>query len=160
MKIEMFDLNNITIYLNKEYLSIINFNFEENVEKEFKKLFLKIKDIYNLKIKGYYEVTVYINDIYGVIIEMEQEDDEYIKLFGETLDMKIRFKFDSDIYYKLEEFKDYKLDNYHLYFDDKNFYIELLDDIEYEKYLDLIENSTILYGENLCLLKDNLEKII
>ncbi len=160
MKLEIFNLNNITIYLNKEYLEFINFNFKENVEKEFKKLFLKIKDIYNLNIKGYYEVTVYINDIYGIIIEMEKDDDEYMKLFGESLDMKIKFKFDSEIYYKLDEYKNYNIDNYHLYFDNKNFYIELLDKIDYKAYLDLIENSVIVYGEDIKEIKSNLEKII
>ena len=52
---------------------------------------------------GYYDVTIYINDIYGIIIDIEKDDDEYIKIFGDTVDMKITFKFDSSFYYKLDE---------------------------------------------------------
>jgi len=107
MKLELFNLNNITVYLNNEYLKKINFDLKNNVEQQFKKLFIKIKNIYNIEMSGYYEVIVYINDIYGMIIEIEKDNDEYIKLFGDTVDMKITFKFDSSIFYKLDEYKNF-----------------------------------------------------
>lgn len=161
MKLELFNLDNITIYLNKDYLNKINFNLEENVEKEFRKLFLKIKNIYNINMRGYYEVIVYVNNNYGIIIELEKDDDDYVKIFGDTLDMKIVFKFDSDIYYKLEEFENYNFEDYHLYYDNNNFYIKLNknDNINYSEYLKLIENSTIIYGTSLNDIKNNLIKL-
>jgi len=72
MKLELFNLESITIYLSNDYLKQMNFNIKENVEKQFKKLFIKIKDIYNINMSGYYEVIVYVNDIYGMIIELEK----------------------------------------------------------------------------------------
>ena len=160
MKLELLNLDNITIYLNKDYLKKIKFNLEENVEKEFKKLFLKIKNIYNINMCGYYEVVVYENALYGIIIELEKDDDEYVKIFGDTLDMKIVFKFDSDIYYELEEFDKYDFNKYHLYYYNDKFYIELKDkNINYREYLRLLENSTIIYGNNLKEIENNLIKI-
>ena len=151
MKLELFNLENMTIFLCKDYLKKINFNLEENVEKEFKRLFIKIKDIYNINMNGYYEVIVYINDIYGMIIELEKDTDEYVKIFGDTVDMKITFKFDSSIYYELENYITFNIDKYNLYFYNDKFYLELLDysKFTYLEYLKLLESSSIVYGKEL-----------
>jgi len=159
MKLELFNLNNITVYLNNEYLKKINFDLKNNVEQQFKKLFIKIKNIYNIEMSGYYEVIVYINDIYGMIIEIEKDNDEYIKLFGDTVDMKITFKFDSSIFYKLDEYKNFDINNYNLYYYNDNFYIELNDKINYINYLNLIENSDIIYGDEMKKIKSHAIKV-
>ena len=159
MKLELFNLNNLTVYLNNEYLEKINFDINKNVEQQFKKLFTRIKNIYNIDMFGYYDVTIYINDIYGMIIDIEKDDDEYIKIFGDTGDMKITFKFDSSIYYKLDEFKTFNIDEYDVYFDNDNFYIEILNNNNHSEYLKLLENSTIIYGEELKKIKNRAFKI-
>lgn len=162
MKLEVLNLNNIVFYLNKDYLNSINFNINENVEQEFKKLFIKLKNIYNLNLNGYYEVIVYVNDIYGIIIEMEKDDDEYIKIFGDTLDMKITFKFDSDIFYKIEDISFITFKNYNLYYYDNGLYLSLKNNlrIPYKDYLYLLENSSIIYGDELRKIKGQIKKII
>lgn len=162
MKLEVFNLNNLVLYLNKDYLDKINFNINENVEYEFKKLFLKLKDVYNLNINGYYEVTVFINDIYGIIIEMQKDDDEYIKIFKDTLDMKITFKFDCEIFYKIDDINFIKFKNYNLYYYDNNLYLSLKNNLKipYKDYLYLLENSSIIYGDELKKLKCKIKKII
>lgn len=154
MKLELFNLNNLTIYLNNAYLKNIKFDLQNNVEQQFKRLFIKVKNIYNIEMCGYYEVTVYLNDIYGMIIEIEKDTDDYVKLFGDTVDMKITFKFDSSIYYKLSEYKEFDIDNYNIYYYDNNFYLEVLDNNNYTEYLKLIENSTIIYGDELKRIKN------
>ncbi len=161
MKLELFNLNNLTVYLNNKYLDKINFDLKNNVEQQFKRLFIKIKNIYDIEMSGYYEVTVYLNDIYGMIIEIEKDDDEYVKLFGDTVDMKITFKFDSSIFYKLEEYKTFDIDNYDLYYYNDVFYIELVnnDNLEYTEYLRLLENSSIIYGNELKKIKNNAIKL-
>ena len=161
MKLELFNLNNLTIYLNNKYLDKINFDLKNNVEQQFNRLFIKIKNIYNIEMSGYYEVTVYLNDIYGMIIEIEKDDDEYVKLFGDTVDMKITFKFDSSIFYKLDEYKIFDIINYDLYYYNDDFYIELTDNdnLEYTEYLRLLENSSIIYGNELKEIKNNAIKV-
>lgn len=162
MKLEVLNLNNLIFYLNKDYLDKINFNINENVEQEFKKLFLKIKNIYNLELSGYYEVLVYINDNYGIIIEMEKDDDEYIKLFKDTLDMKITFKFDCEIYYKIENIDFINFKNYNLYYYNNELYLSLKNNLKipYKDYLYLLENSSIIYGSDLKKIKHQMKKIL
>ena len=162
MKLEVLNLNNLIFYLNKDYLDKINFNINENVEQEFKNLFLKIKNIYNLELNGYYEVLVYINDNYGIIIEMEKDDDEYIKLFKDTLDMKITFKFDCEIYYKIENIDFINFKNYNLYYHNTELYLSLKNNLKipYMDYLYLLENSSIMYGSDLKKIKHQMKKIL
>lgn len=161
MKLEVFNLNNIVFYLSKEYLNKIHFKIDVDVEKEFKKLFIRLKNIYNLNLNGYYEVIVYINDLYGIIIEMEKDDDEYIKIFGDTLDMKITFKFDCEILYKIENIDFIDFSKYNLYYKNNNLYISIKNKYLPEKneYLNLLENSKLVYGSDLKKLKLNLKKI-
>jgi len=162
MKLEVLNLNNLTFYLNKDYLDKINFNINENVEQQFKSLFTKLKKIYNLNLNGYYEVNVYINDIYGIIIEMEKDDDEYIKIFGDTLDMKITFKLDCEILYKIDNIDFLKHNNINLYYYDNKLYISLKNNLKipYKDYLYLLENSSIIYGTELKNIKNLMKKII
>lgn len=162
MKLELFNLENMTIFLCKDYLKKIDFNLDGNYEKEFKRLFIKIKDIYNINMSGYYEVTVYINDIYGMIIDLQKDNDEYVKIFGDTVDMKITFKFDSPIYYELDEYINFNIENYNLYFYNDKFYLELLDDSKYSysEYLKLLESSYIIYGKEIYSIKNKMKKII
>ena len=162
MKLEVLNLNNLVFYLNKDYLDKINFNINENVEQEFKNLFIKLKNIYNLELNGYYEVTVYVNDIYGIIIEMEKDDDEYIKIFGDTLDMKITSKFDCEIFYKIENIDFINFNNYNLYYCNNELFLSLKNNLKlsYKDYLYLLENSSIVYGNELKKLKSHMKKIL
>ena len=162
MKLEVLNLNNLVFYLNKDYLDKINFNINENVEQEFKNLFIKLKNIYNLELNGYYEVTVYVNDVYGIIIAMEKDDDEYIKIFGDTLDMKITFKFDCEIFYKIENIDFINFNNYNLYYCNNELFLSLKNNLKlsYKDYLYLLENSSIVYGNELKKLKSHMKKIL
>lgn len=161
MKLELFNLNNLTVYLNNKYLEKIKFDLKNNVEQQFKRLFIKIKNIYNIEMSGYYEVTVYLNDIYGMIIEIEKDDDEYVKLFGDTVDMKITFKFDSSIFYKLDEYMSFDFDDYDLYYYNDSFYMELNNEVifNYSQYLNLLENSSIIYGNEIKKIKNQAIKV-
>ncbi len=118
MKIEK-DNCNYTIYIVKEYLDYYDFNFSSNSNNVIKKMFNKINNRFNLELEGLYSVVVYINNDYGMIIEMEKDTDEYIKLFGDKLDMKIIFKLDCDFYYE-DELGNYLYNN-KLYSKNKNY---------------------------------------
>ena len=93
------------MFILKEYLEYLKININKNVTSEIKKLFNKINNDYKLNLHGFYDVLIYINNDYGIIIEMNKENDEYIKVFDNKLDMKITFKFDSEFYYHNEDGK-------------------------------------------------------
>ncbi len=159
MKLEYYNINDFIIYLNNDYIKKYNLKLEENAQENFKKLLNKLKSIYNLELYGYYKINVYINKYYGIIIELFKEDDEYIKIFGDSLDLKILFKNDAKVYYEIEEYNKYNLDKYNIYYYNNKFYIEIIYNNNIKEYLNLLESSKIIYGTQLEKIINNLIKI-
>ena len=159
MKLEYYNINDFIIYLNNDYIKKYNLKLEENTQENFKKLLNKLKSIYNLELYGYYKINVYINKYYGIIIELFKEDDEYIKIFGDSLDLKILFKNDAKVYYEIEEYNKYNLDKYNIYYYNNKFYIEIIYNNNIKEYLNLLESSKIIYGTQLEKIINNLIKI-
>lgn len=88
MKIIVNDDINMIIFLNNEYLNKHNYN-DDDLESYFKELFLTLKNIYEIEISGYYNIDVYIDKKYGVILELEKEELEYLDYYDNQVDMCI-----------------------------------------------------------------------
>ena len=78
----------IIIYLNNEYLKYKNYNISK-IEEHFKSIFQTLKYCYNLEIYGYYEIDVYIDKNYGIVIEMEKDDIDFECY--DQIDMRVTF---------------------------------------------------------------------
>ena len=68
MKLE-FQEEKIIIYLTYEKLNIDNI---EKLNKDIKKLFIKLIKKYELDLYGYSKVTIYNNEYYGNVLEIEK----------------------------------------------------------------------------------------
>ena len=147
----IFKDNKIIVFLNKK-LDLDKIK----LENYFKKLFIKIKDRYSLKLNGYYDINVYIDDYYGSIIEIENEDLDYYNYFNQV-DMEIKvnkttFLYEIDFNYITKEILSktiiYKLNN-KLYFKlhDKNIVNKI------------IEYSKIIYNEQVKEIIKKSEKV-
>ena len=137
----VFKDNKIIVFLNKK-LDLDKIN----LENYFKKLFFEIKDKYNLKLNGYYNINVYIDKYYGSIIEMEDEDLDYYNYFNQ-IDMEIKinkttFLYEIDYEYINKEILEktiiYKLNN--------KLYFKIIDQSILNK---IIECSKIIYDDNV-----------
>lgn len=151
MKIDYLANENFIIYLNKYHLKDLKLDQKKNVEDYFKKLFKKINNLYQLKIEGYYNVKVYENPLYGLIIEVDKLCNEYFSICGNKVDMKIIFKFNSPFLYEVEDF--FILDNLkdsikNIYYHHR-YYIELKNEIDDKLYNFLLENSHIVYNDKV-----------
>jgi len=78
----------IIIYLNNEYLKYKNYDISK-IEEYFKSIFQTLKCCYNLEIYGYYEIDVYIDKNYGIVIEMEKDDIDFE--CHDQIDMRVTF---------------------------------------------------------------------
>lgn len=87
MKITINDTK-IVIFLNKMYINIKY--FKENIELELKKIWLIINKKVATKLTGFYEVKVYIDNAYGLVLKIEKQEDSFF-MFNETLDMHVEF---------------------------------------------------------------------
>ena len=127
MKIERIDDNNIIVFLNKLKLKekmIISSNY---LEEYFRKLFQILKNKYNIEIGGYYSITLYQDNIYGVILDIKKDFEDYFDYYDNQVDMKIDIVKDSMILYRIDNYsilkeKTYEYINMYLY--DNNIYIK------------------------------------
>ena len=148
--------DNYVIYLNK--LNLINFNFDnqDKLEEEFKKLFKILKDNYNMKVKGYYNIKIYQDKYYGIILEINKENIDYYDYFGyeDTIAMRIK-KYDIEILYEIEDF--FFLGNFlscfKIYTDKKNIYLKIIQEMDKNVFFNLLEMSKINYDKRAKLIE-------
>ena len=103
MKVNIIDDNNIIVFLNKFNIKNIDFKNKDCIEKNFRNIFLKLKRIYELNIKGYYTINAYIDEYYGAILEIEHEDIEYFDCFETQVDMHVNVIYDNKFLYKIND---------------------------------------------------------
>jgi hypothetical protein len=153
MKLELYDKNHFSVFLNKYYIEDIDFNKREGIELYLKNIISNLKLHHHIKMSGYYDVNIYVNNLYGIIMELINLDDEHLKVFGKKIDMKITFNLDSDILFKLNDYfyKD-NLDGIkkEIYFYENNFYLNILNNsISDTLMMKIIENTEIIYGDKV-----------
>lgn len=152
MKVSIIDDNNIIVFLNAFNIKNIDFNNKENIEKNFRELFLKLKYIYNLNIKGYYNINIYIDKVYGAILEIEHEDIEYFDYYDNKIDMRVNVVSDAKFLYKIKDLFDLNediLNNIVLYKFRNNLYVLLKENISFYKLGSLLEISDLVYGSKV-----------
>jgi hypothetical protein len=152
MKIEHVNDYNFYIYLNKDYLLDLKLEDKDCVEKYFKKMFLNLKNNHHLDIYGYYNIKVYANKHYGIIIDVFKLSNDYFKLPNNKVDMKIMIDNDNLFLYELDDYfftYKYKKNIKNIYFKDQKYYVELNDDIDPLFYLYLMEHSNIIFDDEV-----------
>jgi hypothetical protein len=151
MKLEYANEYNFYIYLNKYYLADLDISDKTCVEEYFKKMFANLKNNHHLDIYGYYNIRVYTNKHYGVIIDVFKLSNDYFKIPGNKVDMKIMIDSDSlflyeiDDYFFIDDYKDYIK---RIYCKDDKYYLELYDDVDESFYHYLMEHCHIIFNDN------------
>ena len=149
MKIIINDDINMIIFLNKKYLKI-DFNNIDESEDYFKDLFLTLKNIYNIKLNGFYYIEVFVDKNYGVILELEKEELEYIDYYDNQVDMRVTVN-DSEFMYLIN---DYDLnDIMEIYSFQNNLYGKLKKQINSIKMGEILEKGKIIYKDYDKILK-------
>ena len=151
MKLDVISDTEIIIYLNKLYFESFDYEDKDLLEEYFRNLFSKLKKYYNITITGYYNISVYTNIDYGMILHMNKVDIDYINFFSKTVDMKVIFNVDSDVLYCVDNYfitdylndDDFKIYNYH----DK-FYVQIINhELTDLKLNTLVECSDLIFGD-------------
>ena len=155
LKIDIISDLEYIIYLYN-LTSDIEFDSEENIEKFLRQLFIKLKNFYNITIEGYFDVDVYIDINYGIVLDLKKEKFEYYDYFDNQVEMKIvinRCKF----LYLVDSF-DFDCDKYELYNYLEKIYLlpkEKLSKIDISL---LMEMSTLIFNSDYIM--NNGKKII
>ena len=150
MKIVVLD-DNFIIYKLKNNLDIDNLSKEE-IERNIKKILIYVKKRYLKSISGFYNVILYSNKKYGLILEVNKESD--LDFFPDLVDIKLKIVSDFDIYLKFDDY--FLIKDYEVYYYDNYFYVNI-DDLSNKDIICLSDYYEITYGEGLdkirCKLK-------
>lgn len=152
MKVERLTDDKLIVFLNKIYLKKNNFSLKNNLEKYFKNLFIKLSEFYDIEIKGFYDITIYQDYSFGVILEIVKEDLDLYGYYDDHIDMKIKIMKKEKIMFCLDRLGlvDSKtLNCCRLYFYQDKFYIVPKRTITDINMGIILENSKILYGEKV-----------
>lgn len=144
MNIKFIDEITFDIYIKKDLIDNIDFNNKEDLEKYLKKLFKTLKDKYNILIEGFYDITVYKDKYYGVVIHLEKEDLEYYNYFKNQIDMRI-ITIESEFLYLVDDIPYNILDKINILVKDNEIYLKIKKDLTKLEMMQLLENSKVIF---------------
>ncbi len=150
MHIEVIDDLNMIIYLSN-----IRYKFESNTKEALqdmlKDLFSRLKDYYDININGFYNITVFKDNNYGLVLELQKEDIDYIDYFDGQVDMNITFENNVQFLYEIDDFfnLDEKLiEKVKLYKYKGKIYMQISKNISHIDMGKIIEFSKIIYNDS------------
>lgn len=136
----------LDIYIKRELIDNIDFNNKNDLEKYLKKLFKILKNKYDIIIEGFYDITVYIDKYYGVVIHMEKDDVEYYDYFKNQVDMRI-ITINTDFLYLVDDIPQNLLNKVDVIIIDKNIYLKIKENLSKVEMMKLLEISRVVYEE-------------
>lgn len=122
---------------------------EEKIEDYFKKLFQKLERYYHIELKGFYEITVYEDSFYGMILDLQKEDVDYYDFLCKEVDMRIHIKEDSVFLYQVEDpfLLSFLKEKGKFYFYKSHYYFEVKDFLTPKEMAYLLECSRIQFQD-------------
>ncbi len=145
MKVEFVE-EKIVVHLKNELFKTYS---EAELEERFKTVFANLNKRYELDLKGFFEIDVYQDENYGIIVEIIGPEDFYS--YFNQVEMKITF-YQCEFLYEVTNFIKNKYLTY--YKNDDKLYIKIKNDIPKANYFSLLEHAKIIYGNQ----KDKIEK--
>lgn len=144
----VFQDEKIIIYLKKTATDNFDLNDEEKLEQYFRNLFLSLKTRYDLEVNGYYNIDVYPDAYYGMILEIENMDVDYYRYFSQ-IDMKINVLKNSFFLYEIDYECLEKLDlqNFICYQEKNKIYLQAKENINDITLGSILEYAHIIYGD-------------
>jgi len=132
------------IYVKKYLVKDIDFSSKEDLEKYLKKLFKILKNKYNITIEGFYNITVYIDKYYGIVLHLEKEELDYYDYYKNQVDMRL-ITIDTDFMYQVDDIPFNILNKLKILIKNKNIYLTIKEELTDIEMMNLIENSKIIY---------------
>lgn len=132
------------IYVKKYLIKDIDFSNKEDLEKYLKQLFKILKSKYNLIIEGFYNITVYIDKYYGIILHIEKEELDYYEYYKNQVDMRL-MTIETDFMYQIDDIPFNIINKVKICIENKNIYLIIKEELTELEMMKLIENSKIIY---------------
>lgn len=132
MKVEMLS-DKIIVYLldNKKY------NEDSDIKKMLIKVFDNLEKYYDITFTSDYNLDLYINRYYGMILEIKENEDF---IYDDIVNLKLNVLRDTLFLYEVDD--PLKYINYEIYYYNDKFYVNAK-----REDINLIEDSNLVYGD-------------
>lgn len=148
-------IENNNSYLIKLLGVVVDVYNRDSLEEITKNIITKINK--KNKLRNLIILEFYIDKKYGTIVILK----DYNKLIdiNNEKEVKITIHTDTPFLYKMDYFdiKDNNLDNLNIYYYKRNFYLEIKNDIPLLKYLEILENSEIIYEDSYSIINNGIK---
>lgn len=138
MKVK-FDYDKIVIYLK---------NTSTIEDKQIKNILFKLKERYQLSLNGYFEIKVFNDVNYGIILEVEKLDADYYEYISQV-DFDIIQNEKNEFLYEVNYNHLIHHKNIQIIQNKDKLYLKIKNKIPNSLYYKLLEYSNIIYGEKL-----------
>lgn len=132
------------IYVKKYLIEGIDFSIKSDIEKYLKKLFKILSNKYNIAVEGFYNITVYIDKYYGIVLHLEKEELDYYEYYKNQVDMRL-VTVHTDFIYEVDDIPFDILNKVKISNKNKNIYLTLKEKLTDLEMMKLVENSRIVY---------------
>lgn len=147
--------NKLILFLYKELITC-NLKNQQALEKYLKEQVINIKKIYKVKIEGCYDVYLYYNRKYGLIIEFIKISS--LEYFPDLIDLNIKLIYDSKMFLEVDDYFLIKKYKEVYYFNDK-YYLNVDNLLNLDSVI-LSDFSKIIYGKSLEQLLPKLSLLL
>lgn len=132
MKVEMLS-NTIIVYL----LDNNKYNEYSDIKKILINVFDNLEKYYDITFTSDYNLELYINRYYGMILEIKENEDF---IYDDIVNLKLNVLRDTLFLYEVDDPLEYI--NYEIYYYNDKFYVNAK-----REDINLIENSNLVYGD-------------
>ena len=132
MKVEMLS-NTIIVYL----LDNNKYNEDSDIKKILINVFDNLEKYYNITFTTDYNLELYINRYYGMILEIKENEN---LIYDDIVNLKLNVLRDTLFLYEVDDPLEYI--NYEIYYYNDKFFVNAK-----REDIDLIENSNLVYGD-------------
>ena len=139
MNIKFIDDLTFNVYVKKEKLKKINIKNKSELEKYIKEIIEVLKNIYNIRIEGFYDVNVYIDKHYGIILNFNKEKLEYYDYFN-GIEINVIIK-EVSFLYKVSDIPFNLLNKLEIKRLNNSIYLKIIKELNQKEFMNLIEHT-------------------
>lgn len=139
MNIKFIDNLTFNIYIKKEKLKKIDIKNKSELEKYLREIIETLKNIYNINIEGFYDVNVYVDKYYGIILNFNKEKLEYYDYFN-GIEMNINLK-EASFLYKVSDIPFNILNKLEIKQLNNSIYLKIIKELNQKEFMNLIEHT-------------------
>lgn len=139
------------LYLNESEIKDLDFENKAKMKAYIETVFLKLKATNYFKSGGYYQVTIFINKSFGLIMEV-------IKLKNKMSEVELKIIIETNALF-LYEIEDYflinsiKLETINIFYYKQKYYLLLKEELTSFQYNFLSEHSRLVFGKEALKIR-------